>query len=458
MTERPNILFAIADDWAWPHAGAYGDKTVHTPNFDRLAEEGVLFANAFCAAPTCTASRGAVLTGQSPHRLEEGGNLWSILPAKFGVYPDILEQAGYFVGQTRKGWGPGSVEESGRTRNPAGPAFRSFEEFLAKRPVGRPFCFWFGSHEPHRPYEKGSGIKAGLKMDSVRVPPFLPDAPEVRSDLLDYYAEVQTYDADIGAMLAMLDEQGLSQNTLVVVTGDNGIPFPRAKANLYEAGTHMPLAVRWPARMKGGRTSRELIGFTDFAPTFLQAAGLDVPPEMTGHSFLDILVQGKSRVGREAVFTERERHAAVRKGNVGYPCRAVRTHHFLYIHNFRPDRWPAGDPADSGGSGETEDLAKGAFGDIDGGPTKQYLLEHRDEPGVEPFFMRATAKRPAEELFDLSTDPWTMKNLADNPQYSGVRKRMYSILQNWMEETQDPRARSDDDRWDRYPYYGKKQL
>ena len=127
---RPIILFCIADDWSFPHAGALGDKVVRTPNIDRLAREGMIFTNAFCAAPSCTPSRAAMLTGRYPHELEQGGNLWSFLPAKYKVVPDILEQAGYAVGHTRKGWGPGNFQAGGRERNPAGPNFRNFETFL----------------------------------------------------------------------------------------------------------------------------------------------------------------------------------------------------------------------------------------------------------------------------------------------------------------------------------------
>src|SRR6266852_2309820 len=126
----PNILFALADDWAWPHAGVYGDRVVQTPTFDRVAAEGMLFSHVFCVAPSCTPSRAAILTGQASHRLEESGNLWSILRKKYACYPDLLEAAGYHVGFTRKGWGPGSLDGSGRTRNPAGPSYKDFATFL----------------------------------------------------------------------------------------------------------------------------------------------------------------------------------------------------------------------------------------------------------------------------------------------------------------------------------------
>jgi N-sulfoglucosamine sulfohydrolase len=446
--QRPNILFAIADDWSWPHAGAYGDRTVATPTFDRIAREGARFTHAFTVSPSCTPSRAAILTGQAAHRLAEGGNLHGFLPARFAVYPDLLEAAGYFVGSTRKGWGPGRVEPGGRSRNPAGPQFPSFEEFMKQRPADRPFCFWFGSHEPHRPYPKGSGLKAGLTLESVVVPPFLPDTPEVRSDLLDYYLEVQRFDRDVGEMLGKLATTGELDNTLVVVTSDNGMPFPRAKANVYDAGARMPLAVRWPARVPAGRVIDAFVSHADLAPTFLEAAGLRPPGSMTGASLLPLL-QGEHAAGRDQVFLERERHANVRHGDLSYPMRAVRTRDFLYIRNFRPDRWPAGDPEMY--------FAVGPFGDIDNGPTKSLLVDRQaSDPAIATFFHLATAKRPAEELYDLRHDPWQVVNVADDSQHARIKNDLRSALERWMQETDDPRTKSNADPWDHYPYYGER--
>lgn len=442
----PNILFCIADDWAWPHASIYGDRVVRTPSFDRVAREGVLFTHAFSAAPSCTPSRAAILTGQAPHRLEEGGNLHGFLPAKFPVYTDLLEQARYFVGFTRKGWGPGDFKAGGRTRNPAGPQFQSFAEFLAKAPADRPFCFWFGSHDPHRPYELDSGIRSGMKPEEVSVPPFWPDVPEVRRDILDYYSEVQRFDREVGELLALLERRGQLDNTLVVITADNGWPFPRSKANLYDAGTRQPLAVRWPAGIRGGRTLEDFVNLADLAPTFLEAAGLKPLPEMTGRSLMGLLT-GREKPGtRGEVFLERERHAHVRQGNLSYPVRGLRTKDFLYLRNFRPDRWPAGDPELV--------YSVGPFGDCDDGPTKRFILAHRDDPKYARYFQMCFAKRPAEELYDLRKDPHQIHNVAGSSEYAAVQKKLRERLQEWMKRTGDPRAMSDDDRWDRYPYFG----
>ena len=444
--KRPNIVIAIADDWSFPHAGIYGDATVSTPHFDRIAREGARFTHAFVAAPSCTPSRAALLTGQAVHRLEEGGNLHGFLPKSYAVYPDLLEAAGYVVGFTGKGWGPGRFEPGGRSRNPAGPVFKNFEEFIKQRAAGAPFCFWFGSDDPHRPYEPGTGARSGLRADRVRVPRFLPDTAEVRNDLLDYYFEVQRFDTDVGRIIEALERSGELSNTIVVVTSDNGMPFPRAKANVYDAGTRVPLAIRWPGVVKAGTTIDSFVSLTDLAPTLLESAGLTPPSTMTGRSLLSAL-RGEPQPQRDRVFIERERHANVRRGDLSYPVRAIRTTDYLYIRNFRPERWPAGDPE--------QYFAVGPFGDIDGGPSKSLLLDRRSDSAIAAQFQLATAKRPAEELYDLKRDPEQLENVVGRPTHGEALLSLREQLDRWLRETGDPRATVDDDRWDRFPYYGQ---
>jgi uncharacterized sulfatase len=441
--KRPNILFALADDWSWPFASIAGDKVVKTPTFDRVAREGVLLTHAFVAAPSCSPSRAAILTGQWHWRLEQGINLWGTLPAKFPVYPDLLEQAGYHVGFTRKGWGPGSDTAGGRTRNPAGNSFKDFGAFLNARPAGKPFCFWFGSHDPHRPYEFGSGVKSGMKLQDVRVPACLPDSEAVRSDLCDYFFAVQRFDRDTGEIIKAIEDAGELDNTLVVISGDNGLPFPRCKANLYDTGTNVPLAVRWPAKVKGGRVVEDFVSLADLCPTFLEAAGLKPLECMTARSFMNVLAAesgGQVDPKRDHVLTGMERHANARAGLVGYPMRAFRTAQYLYIRNFAPDRWPAGD-------GE-------AYRDIDNGPTKSYMLQHRDDPAVKPLFELACSKRPAEELYDLKKDPGQLKNVAADPAYAETLKKLSAALTAELKATGDPRIVGGADIIDTYPYGG----
>lgn len=442
--QKPNILFVIADDWSFPHAGAYGDNVVKTPNFDRVAASGITFTNCFCAAPTCTGSRGAILTGQHVHRLDEGANLYGFLPKTLQVYPDILETAGYSVGFTFKGHGPAPADMGGRPRNPAGPLFADFKTFMAQVPSDKPFCFWWGSHFPHRDYKQDSGVKSGMRLEDVKVPGFLPDTPEVRGDILDYYYAAEQFDKQLGDALDTLQQSGRAENTMVVVTGDNGMPFPRSKANLYGIGVHMPLAVRWPGKTKAGRKVDEVVSHTDFAPTFLEAAGIKPPSDMTGRSMMDILTGSGTR---DFIVTERERHVNCRKGDRAYPCRSIRTKDFNYIHNFEPDLWPAGDPKMWVGVGD--------FGDIDTGPSKDVILDRRDDPKIKPFFELATAKRPEEELFDLAKDPWELHNVARDPHYTETKKKLRGKLDAWMKKTADPRATNPhDDRWDKYIYTG----
>jgi N-sulfoglucosamine sulfohydrolase len=282
----------------------------------------------------------------------------------------------------------------------------------------------------------------------VAVPPYLPDTPEVRHDLLDYYAEVQRFDSQLGALLDALERRGELDNTIVVVTSDNGLPFPRGKATLYDAGTHMPLAVRWPARIKAGTRIDAFVSLADLAPTFLEAAGQPVPADMTGRSLVPLLQApgGAAPAGRDRVFVERERHANVRRGDLSYPSRGIRTADFLYIRNYRPDRWPAGDPELY--------VAVGPFGDIDDGPAKQVLMKRRDDPQVRRLFELAMGKRPAEELFDLRKDPAQLVNVAGQPAYAAAQTQLRGELEAWQRTSGDPRLTEDDDRWDRYPYYG----
>ncbi|HEX7863046.1 MAG TPA: sulfatase [Verrucomicrobiae bacterium] len=441
-TERPNIWFCIADDWSYPHAGVFWDKVVRTPNIDRLARQGMVFTNAFCAAPSCTPSRAAILTGRYPHELEQGGNLWSFLPTKFKVVPDVLEDAGYAVGHTRKGWGPGNFRAGGRERNPAGPNFRSFGEFLEKS-GGKPIWFWFGSQDPHRPYVRGSGAKAGLEAAKVDVPKVWPDTPEIRNDILDYYFEVERFDREIGELLADLEKAGKLKNTIVIVTADNGMPFPRAKANLYDLGARVPLVVWGPGVKRG--TSDAFVNLADLGPTFLEFAGVKPVSEMSARSIAS-LVRGEKQEKREMVFLERERHANVRKGDLSYPSRAVRTKEFLYIRNLRPERWPAGDPE--------MHHSVGPYGDCDNSPTKAFIVEKREAAGVENLFQLGFGKRPAEELYDLEDDTAQMKNVATDAKYAEVKDALRRALNEWMKRTNDPRVDEKNDAWSAYDYFG----
>ena len=450
---RPNILFAIADDWGWPQAGAYGDPVVKTPAFDRIAREGVLFHNAFVSSPSCTPCRSAILTGQWHWRLDEAANLWSTLPAKFPVYPLLLEKAGYHIGHMRKAWGPGRNGVGGRTRDPAGPRARNFAAFMDGRPKDKPFCFWLGAFDPHRPYKPGSGAASGMKLADIRLPACLPDHPTVRSDVADYYFEVQRFDSDVAAALKLLERTGQLDNTIVVMTGDHGMPFPRCKSNLYDSGTHVPLAIRWPQQIKAGRTVTDFVSLNDLAPTFLEAAGVKMPKAMTGKSLMNLLAaagSGQIEPARSYMLTGKERHVPSQEhgNNGGYPCRAIRTHDFLYIRNFKPDRWPAGVPT------AAESHLGRQLADCDNGPSKAFLIKGRTDPKIKPFYDLAFAKRPAEELYDLKKDRDQLKNVAGDKNYAAIKKKLAAQLMADLKSTADPRVVGGGEKFDRYPYYG----
>jgi N-sulfoglucosamine sulfohydrolase len=476
---RPNILFAISDDQSYPHASAYGSKMVNTPAFDKVASNGVLFQNAFVASPGCAPSRAALLTGRYPWQIEDAGTHASGFPAKYVVYPDLLEEAGYFVGYTQKGWGPGNWEISGRKRNPAGNHFNTrklsppytgisttdyaanFADFLAKRPQGTPFCFWYGASEPHRVFEKGSGLKAGKSLADAEVPAFLPDTEEIRSDLLDYAVEIEWFDQHLGKMLKMLEEIGELDNTIVVVTSDNGMAFPRAKANLYEYGFRVPLAISWGNNIKGGRSVDDLVSLIDLAPTFLEIAGVKHPSEttgqypMSGRSLLNILNSEKEGLvdpSRTGIYSARERHSSSRWNNLTYPQRSLRTERFLYTRNFKPDRWPAGDPQKYEADGTLGPMHD-AYHDIDACPTQDFLVQNHNNPEFAKYFHWAVDKRPAEEFFDIVNDPYCLNNLAGDPSYRDELLRHRRQLGAYLMETEDPRVTGNGDIYESYIRY-----
>lgn len=454
--KRPNVLFFIADDWGG-HSGAYGDTWLNTPNFDRMAREGVRFTNCFTSNPKCSPSRASILTGRNSWQLKEAVNHMSIFPNEFAVYPDELEKSGYFVGLTGKGWGPGDFQSTGWKRNPAGPDFRTrtlkppyagiapldyagnFDDFLGKRPKDSPFAFWLGTQEPHRFYEEGSGLRAGRRPADVKVPKYFPDNRMVRSDMLDYALEVEWVDQHLGRVLASLEKSGELDNTLLVVTSDHGMPFPRVKGQIYEPGFHIPLLIRWGSEIKGGRTVDDFINVRDFAPTFLEAAGLKPAPTMTGKSFVDVLRSGKSGIvdgSRDTMLVGKERHDLGRPNDAGYPVRAIRTREWLYIRNYEPDRWPAGNP-------ET------GYRNVDDSPTKSFLVSRYDQ-----YYKMSFGKRPVEELYHVSEDPECLKNLALDRSHAQMMRTLRTRMEDTLRKEGDPRMNGQAAFFDTIQYTG----
>ncbi|MCH2610280.1 MAG: sulfatase [Pirellulales bacterium] len=468
--ERPNIVLAISDDQSFPHASAYGCKGVSTPSFDEIAAAGVLFHNAYAGSPGCSPSRASLLTGRYPWQLEQAGTHASSFPFKYAVYPELLKQAGYWVGYTGKPWGPGNFKASGRTENPAGPGFNSktekspfsgisnkdyagnFQEFLSKRPDDRPFCFWYGAHEPHRGFEDGSGLKSGKSLDDAEVPAFLPDHPVVQSDMLDYYREIEHFDLHLGRIIQILKDAGEFENTLIVVTSDNGMAFPRAKANCFEYGIHVPMAISWPSALEGNQQSEALVSFVDLAPTFLQAAGLNVHPQMAGISLIGHM-QGDA-LERDAVYSSRERHSSSRYMNWTYPQRAMRSGDYLLIHNFKPDRWPAGDPVKLNADGSIGS-PHGGYHDIDACPSLTFLIESRHDRKWRPYLNWSVEKRSEWQLFNVKDDPECMRELIKSPRVKRIRERMITDMNEFLKKTGDPRMHENGDVWESYIRYSR---
>ena len=468
----PNILLAISDDQSFPHAGIYGCNAVKTPAFDRIAKEGILFNNAFSAAPGCSPSRASLLTGKYVWELEDAGSHASYFPSRFLTYTGILEMNGYIVGYTGKGWGPGKWKEAGRKTNPAGQEFNkvtdpkvpeyirqidyaeNFKEFLKTRKKNQPFCFWYGASEPHRRYKTGIGLENNMKIDEVVVPGFLPDVEIVRADILDYMYEIQHFDRHLNEMIKLLEEINELDNTIIIVTSDNGMPFPRAKANLYEYGFHMPLAIRWGERIKPGRIVDDLISLTDIAPTILEILEPTgqikniTEMKMSGVSFANILFSHKDGLiepERSAVYSARERHSCSRWNNLSYPIRALRTHDFLYIKNFKPERWPAGAPVKFNEQGQYTT----GFHDIDDFQ-ESYVFENRAEDSIKYYFDLAVAKRPMEELFNIKDDPYCLNDISTLPDYQEILTKLRNDLNEKMIETGDPRVSGKGDIWETY--------
>jgi N-sulfoglucosamine sulfohydrolase len=453
----PNILFAIADDWGWPHAGVYGDPVVQTPAFDRLAREGILFEHAYISSPSCTPSRNAILTGQYHWRLGPGANLWSTLDPSTPVYPLLLEDAGYKVGRFRKSWGPGDL--SNWERHPAGKDYNEggFSAFMKEREPDQPFCFWLGTSDPHRPYQRGTGAESGIDPNEIRLFDCFPDHEIVRNDVADYYYEVQRFDSLVAQAVQILEEYGELENTIIVMTGDHGMPFPRCKSNNYDSGARVPLAIRWGKGVKNpGRVLKDFISTTDLAPTFLELADAEIPEVMTGKSLVKLLESPREGMvdmeNRSYVLHGKERHVPGQEEDMGgYPCRAIRNHNFLYIRNFEPSRWPSGTP----------NYRKAAIpfcwlGDCDNGPTKTYMVENRYRDDLHSkLYDLSFGLRPAEELYDCDTDPEQLVNLAKDPNYAEVKGELSALLMEQLEITGDPRVVGGAELFDQVPYLGQ---
>ena len=485
-TKRPNILFAISDDQSWIHTSFAGSKFIHTPAFDKVASEGVYFSNCMAGSPGCAPSRSSIVTGRYHWQNEQSGQHASSWMKKYVPFVDLLDANGYATGLTGKGVAPfqyarnendslwrktnaagishsnirydDNSPDDERTAGGIGPVnyFENFKYFMENIRGDKPFFFWYGANEPHRSYEQDSWKRNGKNTTDVNVPGFFPDDEIVRGDILDYAVEIEWFDLHLQRMLNYLEEIGELENTIVMVTADNGMPFPRAKANGYEYGIHVPFAVRYPKEFPQSRIVEDPVSFADIAPTILEITNTNSTGMLpiSGKSFLNILKsknQGTVDPSKKYVFSGRERHSSSRYLNWGYPQRMIRSKDYLYIWNIKPERWPAGAPQRIK-PGTTDELlpmygidengvhhSDWAFTDIDAAPTKSFIIEHHEDPDIKPYFDWALAKRPEVEFFDIKNDPYCLTNLAGNQDFADIEKEMKEALMNELKKSKDPR-------------------
>ncbi len=502
MTKRPNILFAIADDQTFAHTSFAGGQFLKTPAFDRVAREGVYFSNCIAGSPGCAPSRSTIVTGRYHWQNEQAGQHASAWLKKYVPFVDLLDANGYATGLTGKGVDPFQYArnekdslwrktnaagvaynnikyESGapadeRTADGIGPVnyFENFKHFMENVRGDKPFFFWYGSKEPHRAYEQDSWKRNNKQLGEIeRVPGFFPDNEIIRGDMLDYAVEIEWFDLHLQRMLKYLEDIGELENTIVIVTADNGMPFPRAKANGYDYGIHVPMAIRFPKEFPGGRIVDDPLSFADLAPTILEITKTSAQGmfPISGKSVIPILESTKQGVvdpTKKYVFSGRERHSSSRYENWGYPQRMIRSKDFLYIWNIKPERWPAGAPQRIK-PGTTDELlpiygidengihhSEWAFTDIDAAPSKSYIIEHYNDKSIKPYFDWAVAKRPEVEFFDIKADPYCLNNIAGDEHYANVEKEMKKALMDELKKSKDPRVVGPDkDVFDSYIRY-----
>ena len=405
--QLPSFLFLISDDHSHADLGCNGNP-VRTPHLDRLAAEGLRFNNCFVSSPQCSPNRSSIFTGCAPHTTSTS-RLHTPMPPWEPTFLEPLRERGYFTGAFRK---VHQGEPFNKRLDYYGDANASFEEFFDRLPAGRPFWLQFGSTDPHRPYKPGA-CSPPHDPRQLRVPAFLPDTPEIREDLALYYDEIARFDEECGRLLRILDERGLAENSLVIMTGDNGMPFPRAKGTCYDPGIQVPLLARWRGRIRPGQVCDDLIAHVDLPATWLDSAGVAKPSKMQGRSLLPLL-EGRPYPKREAVFAERNWH-----DNFD-PIRSARTDRYKLIFNAAP-HFPY----------------RPAW-DLENSPTWASIQrEARQGRLVRRHLQLLNPSRPVIELYDLDRDPGEFHNLAGDPGHEAILNDLMRRLSDWMHDTYD---------------------
>lgn len=435
--QQPNLILIIADDMAWDDCGACGHPNIQTPNLDKMADDGMMFHKAFLTTSSCSPSRASIITGTYPHQTDAEQLHWE-LPSEKITFVEKLKEAGYWTGQAGK-WHLGdhmkdrfhllAEESTGELRESYGDLPESdnsgahlWVPLLEHRPDDQPFFLWLAAVDPHRGYQEGI-IENPHTIDDVILPPYVPDTEQVRKDYALYYDEISRMDQYIGDVVETLEEQGVSDNTLILFISDNGRPFPRDKTTLYDSGIRTPWIVKWPERVEPGSHTEALVSSVDIGATFLALAGAETLEDSPGVDFSPLLTNPDAEV-RDRIFGQAHWH-----DHENF-VRAIRDDQFKYIKNFFNDL-PRTPPADA--------LNGGTFAEIRQLYRNGQLGEDQTEFYFEP--------RPEEELYDLENDPLELNNLAENPDYKAELNRLRSELKEFMETYDDgiPRLRTPDE-------------
>ena len=402
-----NFVFLISDDHTAADLGAYGNTAVTSPHLDKLAREGMRFDRCFVTSPQCSPNRSSIFTGCTSHTTGTS-RLHVPLPDWEPTIIDSLKEKGYHTGVFRKHHhGPGFQKRL----DFYGDAKAPFRQFFDSKPKDKPFWLQVGFTDPHRPYKAGA-FQPPHDPKKVIVPKWLPDWPEVRQDLAMYYDYIARMDSEVGQLMDLLASNGHANDTMVIMTGDNGMPFPRAKGTLYEAGVHVPLIAWMPGRIAAGTSKREMISHVDLPSTWLDAAGVKQSAKMQGRSFLPLLL-GQAYQARTEVFAERNWH------NNFDPMRSIRTERHKFIFNAAP-HMPYRLPSD-----------------LEASPTWQAMWSKRQS--ATPLHLRHlfSPTRPVTQLFDLAEDPLELNNLVESPKHAEVRVDLERRLSKWMNDTYD---------------------